>query len=140
MILVDTSAIFALMIRRDRHHKHANRWYTENAGNNLLATTQLIIAECWHLAMSRFDHVSADKACEAALHTFSVLDVDSSLLAAALDIRTKYHDSGMSLIDASSLAVCESLQIREVFTFDRVHFGIYRPSFRKSLKLLPEMA
>lgn len=139
MIIVDTSAIFALLTQHDKHHEQASEWYRQNAGNELLATSQLIIAECWHLAKTRLNHASADKACEAALQTFSILDINSSILTAALAVRSKYHDSGISLIDASTLAICEALQIGEVFTFDRRHFGIYRPSFRKSLELLPEI-
>jgi predicted nucleic acid-binding protein len=70
---------------------------------------------------------------------FQILDMDSTDLRAALDIRLKYRDSGMSLVDAISLAACERYRISRVFTFDRVHFSIYRPRFTDALELVPEL-
>ncbi|MFA5809387.1 MAG: PIN domain-containing protein [Thermoleophilia bacterium] len=139
MILVDTSALYALTDRRDQHHKTATSWYAAaREAENTLAITQLIMAESWCMVERRKNSFYADKLWELMLSGFfNILDLDAADLATSLDIRIKYSDSKMSLVDATTLAICERLRIKKVFTYDRLHFGLYRPGFTDFLELVP---
>ena len=141
MILVDTSAIYALLIRRDDNHSVAKHWYAEHASKDGLVITQLVICECWFLVKSRYGYDDADLVWESAIRgAFAILDLDATDIGAALAIRKKYGDSKMSFVDATSLAACERHKIDKVFTFDHKLFGMYRPGFSDHLMIVPGSA
>jgi len=82
----------------------------------------------------------ADKAWDVLMgKTFLVLDFDFIDFGLARQIRDKYSESGISLVNTTSLAACERQRISKVFTFDHDHFSIYRPTFAESLELLPAL-
>ncbi|MCR4420373.1 MAG: PIN domain-containing protein [Clostridia bacterium] len=68
---------------------------------------------------------------------FEVLPLEREDLLLALDIQRKYRDAGFGFVDATCFAVCERHRLRRVFTYDRKHFSLYKPTFAEALELLP---
>jgi len=139
VIIFDTGAIFALNDKSDGKHEVATQCYRSLAASGQeFVTTQHVIAETWWLVARRKNVFYADKAWDVLMgNAFLVLDFDFIDFGLARQIREKYSDSGMSLVDATSLAACERHRISKVFTFDHDHFNIYRPTFAESLELMP---
>lgn len=138
MILADTGALYALVSGADANHKAAAGWYRQAAGSEQLVLTQPLLTEAWLLIAGRLGAFYADAFWESVVSgTFSVIELGADDLGRALEIERKYEDAGLGFVDATSLAVCERYKISRVFTFDRTHFGIYRPSFVSHLELIP---
>lgn len=97
-----------------------------------------ILTEAWLLTEARLGGYFADKLWKAASEgILDLLELDQGDLKKALDIEQKYHDAGFGIVDATSFALCEKYRIRKVFTYDKMHFSLYRPRFTSSLELLP---
>jgi uncharacterized protein len=58
-------------------------------------------------------------------------------LQRALELQWQYKDLELSLVDSSIVALAERLGIPRVFTFDRRHFAVVRPTGFPYLELLP---
>jgi len=139
MILADTSGIFAVINRKDRHHEVSKKWFrSTTASGEALAITQPLLTESWRLINARIGPDQADTFWNSVLKgLFILIDIDVTDLRLAMEIRTKYADSGIGFVDATSFAICERHRISRAFTFDWKHFGIYRPTFADCLELVP---
>lgn len=138
MMLVDTGALYALIDKNDRNHESAGMLYRKVVGEEVLYISLPIMTEAWLLVASRLGTHFADKLWGAVLEgVFEILAVDEHDLKSAFEIERKYHKAGFGFVDSTCFALCERHKIREVFTYDRKHFGIYKPGFAKSLELLP---
>ncbi len=58
-------------------------------------------------------------------------------LARAGDLVEQYADFPLGFVDASIVAMAERLDIRDLLTTDRRHFGVVRPAHCERLRLLP---
>lgn len=58
-------------------------------------------------------------------------------IARAADIVEAYADMPLGFVDASLVAIAERLEVRELLTTDRKHFGVIRPAHVQRLTLLP---
>lgn len=139
MILADTSALYSVSVKQDQNHKSSTGWYTQaHQSGETFAVTQLIMAESWFLMARRQGSFYADRLWDLTMSgLFRILELDNIDLGLAMQIRKKYADSGLGFVDATSLAACERYRMEKVFTLDRAHFGIYRPSFAEFLELVP---
>ncbi len=63
--------------------------------------------------------------------------LDEVDLARAADLVETYADFPIGLVDASIVAIAERLDIRDLLTTDRRHFGVIRPAHCERLRLLP---
>lgn len=138
MILIDTSAIYALADRNDVHHVEAVGYYDAVSGDRTFVITLPIVTECCWLLETRLGPESAwlfvDDVIQGA---FRVHVSDEQDLKRAVQIDRHYRDAGFGFADACSLAACERLKLTTVFTFDRRDFTVYRTTGRKALKLVP---
>ena len=138
MILVDTGALYALTDRADVHHADAARFYRSVAGREHLALTLPVLTEAYLLLEARLGSAAARRVWDAVNGgAFEVVDLTRRDLVLAREIEERYADAGLGFVDATCLALCERLSLRRVFTYDRKHFGLYRPSFCPALELLP---
>ncbi len=138
MILVDTGAVYALTDRRDANHAGARAFYATVAGQEPLAVTLPVLTESWMLIEARLGAYAANKVWEAVNQgAFEVIDLSRTDLLLARDIEERYRDAGFGFVDATCFAVCERLSLDRVFTYDRKHFGCYKPSSVPALTLLP---
>lgn len=136
MILVDTGALYALADRSDANHRAATTCLNTLA--EPLAIHGLILAETWYMLESRLGRLPARRLCEkVAAGDLTLLAVEADDIAAALAIEQRYADLSLGLTDAVSFVLCEREEIVAAFTFDRKHFGAFRPAHAPALRLLP---
>lgn len=122
-VLVDTSAIYALLDTDDAHHRKAVailRGLQRRSLTPLL--TNFIVAESHALLLSR---LGADIARRWLMtHVWPIETVNPRDEDKAKEIIRKYTDKTFSYTDATSFAVMERLAIRSAFGFDP-HFRQY---------------
>lgn len=138
MILVDTGAFYALVDKNDINHASARKFYENVVEKKTLVTSFPILTETWLLIEARLGKYFANKLWKSASEgIFEILELQKEDLSRALEIENKYQDAGFGFVDSTCFALCEKHKIYEVFTYDRKHFGIYKPIFTGSLRLLP---
>jgi predicted nucleic acid-binding protein len=124
LIVVDTSFFYALLDRRDGRHAQAVAWY-EGVDDDL-ATSPLVLAETDYLA-SRFGPEMRDGfRRDLGLGAFSVLWW-AGAIRTMLAVAERYADLGLSLADASLVALAGRLETTSIATFDERHFRALRP-------------
>lgn len=127
-VLVDTSAVYALIDRNDTYHRRAVsllRSLPRRGTTPLL--TNFIIAETHALLLSRLGPETARDWLLGQI--WPIERVDPQDEGKAKEIIQRYTDKTFSYTDATSFAVMERLGIQEAFAFD--------PHFRQyGLKLL----
>ncbi|HXZ43506.1 MAG TPA: PIN domain-containing protein [archaeon] len=124
VILVDTSAYFALVDRSDRHHAAAVSFVRSNALP--LATTDLIVVETLNLTRARLGHSPAVRLGRRLLNlaVTTILKVAEQDATRAWQLFQRYRDKEFSFTDCTSFALMERMQITTAFAFD-VHFRQY---------------
>jgi hypothetical protein len=112
MILVDTGALYALSLP--------------------------VMVEAGLFLEARLGAKAARALWDDVRHgVFHVMDVSDEILARARAIDRKYADAEFGFVDSVTFALCEHHRIGTVFTYDRRHFSLYRPSFQSGLRLVP---
>ena len=123
MIFVDSSAWFAAVNRRDRHHQRAVELLASHAP---LATSYLVIVETWLLINSRIGFATAEQFLRGVgSGSCDIVPVTSDVWLQALAIADLFSDQTFSLIDRTSFAVMERTGITQAISFDN-DFVIYR--------------
>lgn len=124
LILVDTSAYFALADRTDRHHRSAVAFVREN--DIPLVTTDLIVVETLNLVQARLGHLAAIKLGRRLLNPTltTVLKVSDPDVAQAWRLFQRYRDKRFSFTDCTTFAFMDRMQISTAFAFD-LHFRQY---------------
>ena len=125
MIVADSSVIYALLDRRDGWHERVAGWYERSTPE--LATTPLVLAEVDHLASARLgrDAVVAWRQ-DLASDAYRV-EWWSAGASEAAELASSYTDSGVSLTDASLVALASRIGTVEIATLDERHFRLLRP-------------
>lgn len=124
-VFVDTSAIVAVVIRREEQHRVALAIFERlGAGGRTVVTTNLVVAEAHAFILSRSQRDQA-KAALAWMDTrFEIVRAMPEDEAAGRAILDRFADKAFSLTDAISFAVMDRLRLRTAFAFDR-HFAQY---------------
>ncbi len=121
-VFVDTSALYALLVRSDDRHSDARRAFaTLMANDAVLVTSSYVLVETYALLGRRIglDAVAAFRAGFAPL--LDVSWVDAATHDAALGDLLDRGTRDLSLVDMVSFAVMRGRGIDEAFAFDR-HF------------------
>ena len=122
-ILVDTSAVYALIDRSDRWHSTAKAALDDiKKSRSEPVLTNFLVAECHALLLARLGAPLARSWLTNNVWTVQRVTVDDE--ARALSIIAKYTDKSFSYADATSFAVMERLGLRRAFAFDP-HFRQY---------------
>lgn len=122
-ILVDTSAVYALIDRSDRWHSTAKAALEDiKKSRSEPILTNFVVAECHALLLVRLGPSLARSWLTS--NVWSVQRVSIEDEARAISIIAKYTDKSFSYADATSFAVMERLAIRRAFAFDP-HFRQY---------------
>jgi predicted nucleic acid-binding protein len=134
LILVDTSALLALLDRDARHHDNVESFVAEN--DESLVLSPFVLAELDYLVAERFGIDAElgvlDDISEGAyeLAPFSADDV-----ARARTIIVQYRDLRIGLADASLVVLAERTQTNRVLTLDERHFRALRVGRRRFIVL-----
>jgi predicted nucleic acid-binding protein len=135
LILVDTSALFALLDRDARQHDAVGSFVARN--DERLALSPFVLAELDYLVAERFgtdaEVAVLDDVAEGAyeLAPFSADDV-----ARARAIIVQYRDLRIGLADASLVVLAERSRTNRVLTLDERHFRALRVG-RRRFAVLP---
>ncbi len=135
-VLVDTSALFALLREADSWHVRMGDWLA--SAHVALVVPFTVVQETAYL----IGNVLGPAAEAQFLHTltagqFATEHLEPNDLARAGDLVEQYADFPLGFVDASIVALAERLEIRDILTTDRRHFGVVRPSHCERLRLLP---
>lgn len=119
-ILVDTSAWFALLNKRDASHETLSRFF-EKEKHYRYITTNYIIDETITLVRTKLGH---NVALEAARlfqrgELARVIQVTEEIQGRAFQLFEKYSDKGFSFTDCTSFAVMELFAIQKALSLDR---------------------
>lgn len=132
MIVVDTSAVLALLRGRDEHHAAARRLF--ESLDEELATSPLAVAEIDYMA-TRYARPEAVRALRRDLDAgaYTVLWWDHAMTDTIAIARDNPH---LGLTDASLVAVAWRNGTERIATFDQ-HFRRIVAAGRPPLRLLP---
>ncbi|NLY75495.1 MAG: PIN domain-containing protein [Firmicutes bacterium] len=119
-IIVDTSAIYALLDKSDDNHQKAKESFINlSKENRNILITNFILAECHAIISSRLGHELARKWLENLCWPVERITEDDE--KRAREIILTYTDKSFSYTDATSFAVMERLGVTIAFAFDQ-HF------------------
>jgi len=138
-LFVDTSAFFALANLADKHHAEAVAAYQANVGDDDLQTSDHVIVETWYLIRSRLGRRAAMGFWDGFDGgVIAVVGVTAGDFRRGREIAQEWPDQAFSIVDCTSFALIERLDIRRAFAFDK-HFGIMRFGWRRhrALELVP---
>ena len=115
-VVVDTSAIFALLDRRDANHQAAVTFWTDPDDEDLV-THAYVVVESVALVRARLGAAAVDALVDQLLPGIRIEMVDRPLHEAAMaDLRR--IGGGTSLVDRVTLAFAARHGITRAFAFD----------------------
>ncbi len=138
-IFVDTSAFFALANLADRHHREAVAAYQATVRQDDLKTSDHVIVETWYLLRSRLGRAAAMAFWDGLDRgVVTILGVTAQDFQRGRALAQEWPDQAFSIVDCTSFALMERLDIRQAFAFDR-HFQIMRFGWRRqrALRIVP---
>ncbi len=122
MIFLDTSAIFAMADRSDRHHRPALEAFANAlAGGETLVLSSYVVAESAALLQARIGIPSARRFL-AEVDRFRVEWIDETLHREAVQELARRGRRRLSLVDCASFVVMRRLGIQVAHAIDP-HFG-----------------
>lgn len=137
MLLVDTNVWLAAADRRARDHGQCRQVLEDRRGE--LASTVPVVAETAWLLLDR-GGAQEQRRFLSLVPTGQITPVD--LMAAdwqrVVELVDVYADLRLDVVDASTVAVAERLDLSVVATLDHRDFRTVRPAHRGSFTLLPE--
>lgn len=121
LITLDTSGLFALLNRRDRHHDRVRTAFVEDSGPYLVPAG--ILAEIAYMIESRLNlRVLAAFVSDLEAGRF-VLECGEQDLGRIGDLIQRYEDLPLGFADASVIS-CAERNGGKVLTLDLRHFGV----------------
>jgi predicted nucleic acid-binding protein len=119
-VMVDTSAVYALLDRSDANHAQAVALLTKMRDTgDIIVITNFVVAETHALILSKLGYPVARSWLEGQCWPVERATVEDE--ERAVEIICSYKDKTFSHTDATAFAVMERLGIRTAFAFDK-HF------------------
>ena len=118
-LFVDTGALLALAMRRDRHHPAALAFLKKHLHARLVLT-DLVLAEVATRLRARTSAPLAASVVRDLLNSrrYETVSLGHDLLAAAIVKMEQFDDKRLSLTDCASFAVMDQLGLGTAFCFD----------------------
>lgn len=121
-VLVDTSALLAVIDRDDQAHESAAIIWTQLVEQRAqLITSNYVLVETNALIQRRLGMRYVHVFEEQVVSLLTVIWIDDDLHRSGLMIMRAANRRHLSLVDCVSFALCRQLQIQTVFAFD-AHF------------------
>jgi predicted nucleic acid-binding protein len=124
-VLLDTSAVFALLNPDDDHHAGAIAIHDSLIRRKVtLVLPNFLLAECHAILNKRLGPQAARGFLNAALQDFAIerVSVEDEWAAHAM-LQTVSRLRDLSYFDAVAIVLAQRLGIKDVFSFDR-HFAL----------------
>lgn len=135
-VIADTGALYALIDRSDAWHERVRTWWERNRHPVIVPSS--VLPEICYLLQTRIGaHAELAFMRAVASSEFAIESLDASDLARIPDVMHAYADLPLGFVDASVVAIGERLEVRDVLTTDRRHFGAVRPRHVQGFQLLP---
>jgi len=136
---VDTGPLFAAMDVADPDHV-ACRDLLRDTNERLIVTMPVLVETEWlsdsRLGVGAFDLLLASVADGGlTLH-----DLDLEGWSRIRELRIRYSDRLLGMVDASVIVAAEHLGEEKIATLDHRHFRVVRPSHVPSFTLLPDLS
>ncbi len=134
-LVVDASALYALVDARDPHHQQVAALLE---GTEVLVTSEAVAAEADHLIGNRLG-VDPELAflADLARSTLAVECLTRTELAMAHQVASQYRDLTLGLGDTSLVVLARRHRTRRVATFDERCFRTVAPLQGGSFTVLP---
>ncbi len=136
-VLIDTSFLLAVTLSSDPKHIVARKALADLKGKRVLPVP--VLPELFYMVAIRADYKTAvdmfNYIQNAAFEIESLTPDDRTRMS---EIMGKYLDTELDFVDMAIMAISERLNIRQVCTFDRRDFAIFRPQHCPYLELLPQ--
>ncbi len=118
-LLADSSALLALYLADDRHHRAAIDFLRKTPRARFVLS-EMILGEVATRLAARAGALRGVEAARALLASqrYEVLFVDRELLSDATAIMEKFSDKRLSLTDCASMALMRRIGLQAAFTFD----------------------
>ncbi len=138
-VFVDTSAFYALANLADHHHAEAVAAFRSTAGQHDLQTSDHVVVETWCLIRARLGRAAAMRFWDGFDGgAVKIMGVTAADFQRGREIAQEWSDQAFSMVDCTSFALIERLDIRRAFAFDK-HFRIVRFGWRRhrALEIVP---
>lgn len=136
MLLVDTNVWLAAADRRSRDHQRCKRVLTEHRGS--LASPVPVVAETAWLLLDRFGPAQQRRLLSMiAQDELTTVDLVRADWIRVVDLVDRYADLRLDVVDASTIAVAERLDLTDIATLDERDFRTVRPTHCDVFTLLP---
>lgn len=135
-VLADTGPLYALVDRTDIWHDRVRAWWASQRGPVLIPVS--VLPEVSYLLQTRIGPTAEQAFIRAVADGEFItesLEPEDILRAAAL--MRDYADLPLGFVDASIVAIAERLDVRDILTTDRRHFGVIRPQHVAAFVLAP---
>lgn len=134
-LIIDTGPLFAALHTRDRDHDRCAALLETDA--QIVSPAPVVVETEWlvtsRLGARAFDAVYED-ICSGALR---VIDLSQEQWARVRQLCDRYADLPLGLVDASVVAVAETLGEGTIATLDHRHFSVVRPRHVAAFDLIP---
>lgn len=121
MIFIDSDALIGIVLSKDAYRVNAHKILDDLAGSGeeLVTSWESIDEVATKLAMYHNKQAARDFiACVFETSRLTIQFIDASLSREALVIFNKQTSKNVSLTDCANIAICRSLGITTVFSFD----------------------
>lgn len=136
IVLADTGPLYALVDSSDAWHGRVVEWWRARTRSVVLPMS--VVPEVSYLLQTRIGPAAEEAFVRAVADgEFVVETVESEDIARAAQLLHDYADLPLGFVDATVVAIAERLDVREILTTDRRHFGVIRPLHVKRFTLLP---
>lgn len=136
-MIVDAGPLYASVDADDEHHGECVELLYRAPGPLLVPV--LVITEVSYLVASRLGTRAEVRflgdLASGALIVEPVAPVDWVRIA---ELVWKYRDFPLGTVDASVIAAAERLDVTQIATLDRRHFGAVRPIHAPAFQILPQ--
>ena len=123
MILIDTSAIFAVLDKNDGNHLRAAKFWTALVESETeILTNSNVLLEAFALIQRRHGLGILHKFQQGMVPMLKIEWIDAEKHFQAVKLLFSYNHRHLSLVDVSAFATMRRMGINQVFTFDQ-HFA-----------------
>jgi predicted nucleic acid-binding protein len=135
-ILLDTSALYAIVHRDDPHHQQLVERLRSEAP--AVVVPQVVLPEICCLIGSRRGPTAEATFVAGLLSAGWRLEPSTTGdLGRAVELMQTYADTAIGFVDAAVVAIAERLGIRQVWTLDRRDFSLIRPRHVEAFEIVP---